>query len=286
MQGIGTIVNVGAILAGTAVGLLFGRFVPERIRKTAMAGVGLSVLGLGLQMALDPRLDPAKLHWAGPLPYHPNPLVIIGGLVLGGVAGELMRLEERLGRLGERLRRLVQRAPVLAPGSAAVQAVPPESSAAALGGGAWGDAAAAATGGASTRRDPGHDLVEGFVTASLLYCVGAMAVLGALQDAAGQPQVLYVKALLDGIASVVLATTLGVGVGLSVLPLALYQGGITLAAGAVAPYLSLPVLATLTSAGGLLIAAIGLDLTGIEKLPIGNLLPGVFVAAALAWFAG
>jgi len=111
-------------------------------------------------------------------------------------------------------------------------------------------------------------------------------VIGAIQDAAGQPQVLFVKALLDGIASIVLATTLGPGVGLSAIPLLLYQGGITLAASSVAPYLTLPVLSTLTSTGGLLIAAIGLDLLGLKRLPVGNLLPGVFVAAALAWLVG
>lgn len=256
MPGVGTMVNVVAVLAGTAAGLLFGRLVPERVRTTAMAAIGLCVIGVGLQMALDPRIDPAKVNWAGPLPYHPNPLVIIGGLVLGGIAGELLQLELRLERLGQRFQALARRLPGLSPGKAA---------------GPDGK---------------GHDLVEGFVTASLLYCVGAMAVIGAIQDGAGQPQVLLIKALLDGIASVVLATTLGAGVALSVVPLAIYQGGISLTASRIAPYLTLPVLATLTSSGGLLIAAIGLDLTGIKRLPIGNLLPGIFVAAVLAWFVG
>ena len=172
--------------------------------------------------------------------------------MLGGIAGELLQLERGLERMGQRLQGLALRLRPAAPSGA----------------------------------DQGHDLVEGFVTASLLYCVGAMAVIGSIQDGAGQPQVLYVKALLDGIASVVLATTLGAGVGLSVLPLFLYQGGITLAAGSVAPYLTLPVLATLTSSGGLLIAAIGLDLLAIKRLPLGNLLPGVFVASVLAYFFG
>jgi uncharacterized membrane protein YqgA involved in biofilm formation len=252
MPGLGTLVNVGAVLLGTVLGLLFGRLIPERVRATAMTAIGLSVLGLGLQMALDPRIDPARLHYAGPVPYHPNPLVVIGGLVLGGIAGELMSLERRLEQMGQRLQGLARRLrPTAPPGASG-----------------------------------GHDLVEGFVTASLLYCVGAMAVIGAIQDGAGDPQVLYVKALLDGIASVVLASTLGAGVGLSALPLGLYQGGITLAASSVAPYLTLPVLATLTSSGGLLIAAIGLDLLAIKRLPLGNLLPGVFVAAALAFFFG
>ena len=111
-------------------------------------------------------------------------------------------------------------------------------------------------------------------------------VIGPIQDAVGQPHVLYVKAMLDGIGSVMLASTLGIGVGLSIIPLVLYQGGITLAAGSIAPYLTLPVLATLTATGGLLIAAIGLDLTGIKRLPIGNMLPGVFVASVLAYFLG
>lgn len=254
MLGIGTVVNSVAILAGTGAGLLFGRLVPARVRGTAMAAIGLAVLGLGLQMALDPRVDASRLPGGGAGPYHPNPLVVIGGLVIGGILGELLQLELRLERFGERLQGLAGRLP------------------------GRGDAGAAGAG--------GHSLVEGFVTASLLYCVGAMAVIGSIQDAAGQPQVLYVKALLDGIASVVLATTLGAGVGLSVLPLALYQGGITVAASQVTGVLTVPVLATLTASGGLLIAAIGLALLEIKRLPIGNLLPGVFVAAALAYFVG
>lgn len=250
MQGIGTLVNVGAIVAGTGVGLLFGRAIPARVRTTAMSAIGLAVLGVGLQMAIDPRVDTTQLAQAATGPFQPNPLVVIGGLVVGAIVGELLQLERRLERFGEWMQSLARRSP--APASREAQ------------------------GG-------GHDLVEGFVTASLLYCVGAMAVIGAIQDAAGQPEVLFVKALLDGVASVVLASTLGLGVGLSVLPLAAYQGGITAAASLVAAYLTVPVLATLTSAGGLLIAAIGLDLTGIKRLPVGNLLPGVFVAAVLAY---
>jgi len=249
MPGIGTFVNAAAIIAGTFLGLLSGRLIPDRIRTTTMTALGLTVFFLGMQMALDPHLDPAKFHYAGPLPYHPNSLVIIGGLVIGSIIGELLELEVRLDRLGQRLQALVA------------------------------DRAGAAGG-------EGHGLVEGFVTATLLYCVGAMAVIGPIQDAAGQPHVLYVKAMLDGIGAVMLASGLGLGVGLSVLPLVLYQGGITLAAGSVTPYLTLPVLATLTATGGLLIAAIGLDLTGIKRLPVGNMLPGVFVASILAYFVG
>jgi uncharacterized protein len=260
MQGFGTLVNVGAIVAGSGVGLLFGRAIPGRVRATAMAAIGLSVVGIGLQMAIDPRVDASKLAGGATGPFHPNPLVVIGGLVVGGIVGELLQLELRLERFGAWMQALARRRR----GAGPAAAMDPM------------DADGAA--------EQGHDLVEGFVTASLLFCVGAMAVIGSIQDAAGQPEVLLVKALLDGVASIVLASTLGPGVALSALPLALYQGGITAGAGSVAGWLTGPVLATLTSAGGLLIGAIGLDLLGVKRLPIGNLLPGVFVAAALAYF--
>lgn len=252
----GTFVNVVAVLAGTGLGLLFGKLIPERVRKIAMIAIGLSVISVGLKMAIVPSVDPTKFHYTGTLPYSPNALIVIGGLVLGGIIGELASIELRLEHFGEWLQSIAARIPAL---------------------------------GAGRPKEPGekgHDLVEGFVTASLLYCVGAMAVIGAIQDAAGDPTTLYIKSLLDGIASIVLATTMGAGVGLSIIPLLVYQGGITLAAGFVTPYLTLPVISTMTATGGLLIAAIGLDLTGIKRLPVGNLLPGVFVAAILAYFFG
>jgi uncharacterized protein len=256
MPGLGTIVNAAAVLAGSALGLVFGHVIPKRIRTTTMYALGLAVLALGLQMALDPRVEHAKIPYAGPLPYHPNLLTVIGGLVVGSIVGELLHLELRLERFGQWLQSLASRAPLLSAGEE-------------------GDA-----------EGQGHGLVEGFVTASLLYCVGAMAVIGSIQDATGQPHVLYVKAMLDGVGAIMLASTLGAGVALSALPILLYQGGITLAAGSVGRYLTLPVLSTLTATGGLLIAAIGFDLTGIKRLPVGNMLPGVFVAAALAYFFG
>lgn len=252
----GTVVNVIAVLVGCGVGLLFGKLIPERVRKIAMTAIGLSVIAVGLQMAIVPTVDASKLHYTGTLPYHPNALIVIGGMVIGGIIGELAGIEKRLESFGEWLQGLASRIPGLAPGKA------------------------------KEPGEKGHDLVEGFVTASLLYCVGAMAVIGAIQDAAGNSTTLYIKSLLDGIASVVLASTMGAGVALSVIPLFIYQGGITLAASFVTQYLTLPVLVTMTAAGGLLIAAIGLDLTGIKRLPVGNLLPGVFVAAILAYFFG
>ena len=252
MPGIGTLVNAAAIVVGASSGLCFGRLIPERIRTTTMYAIGLAVFCMGMQMALDPRVDQTRIPYHGSLPYHPNLLIIIGGMVTGSIIGELLRIEQRMESLGTHLHRLTAR---FMPKGAG--------------------------------QDEGsHSLLEGFMTASLMYCVGAMAVIGPIEDAAGNAHVLYVKALLDGIGSIMLASSLGIGVALSALPLLVYQGAITLAARAVAPCLTLPVLATLTSAGGLLIAAIGLDLTGIRRLPVGNMLPGVFTAAVLAYFLG
>jgi hypothetical protein len=128
---------------------------------------------------------------------------------------------------------------------------------------------------------------EGFVTASLLYCVGAMAIMGALQDGmGGKPTILYAKAALDGVASIALTSTLGIGVIFSVIPLLLYQGCITLAAGQASFILTEPVINEMNAVGGLLIVAIAIDLLGIKRLPVGNLLPAVFVAIGLLWAFG
>lgn len=131
------------------------------------------------------------------------------------------------------------------------------------------------------------NLVHAFVTSSLLYCVGAMAVMGALQDGTGQtPTILYAKSALDGVAAVALTAALGVGVAFSVLPVALYQGGISLLAGWAAKVLTDPVVTEMNAVGGLLIVALSIDLLGLKRLPVGNLLPAIFVAVGLVWAAG
>lgn len=128
----------------------------------------------------------------------------------------------------------------------------------------------------------GSKVAEGFVTATLLYCVGAMAIMGAIQDGlGGHPEILYAKAILDGIASVALASTLGIGVIFSVVPLFAYQGGITLCATATQQILTPPVVQEMSAVGGLLIVAIALDMLGVKRLPVGNLLPAIFLVPPL-----
>ncbi|MDF1541866.1 MAG: DUF554 domain-containing protein [Anaerosomatales bacterium] len=246
MPGLGVIVNVVAVLAGTAVGLLFGRLIAERFRLIAFAGIGLATMVIGASMSLGGLADLS----ASELGAYAS-LVLVGSLVLGSLAGEGLRIEYWLERFGQTLQKLAYRAPVLAPGRA------------------------------DQPGEKGHTLVEGFVTASLLFCVGAMTILGSIQDGLGDPSLLYLKALLDGIASIALATTLGAGVGLSVIPIIIIQGGIAAGAHSVEAFMTPEVINSIQAVGGALIFAIGLDLAGIKRLPVGNMLPAILVGAVL-----
>jgi len=176
-------------------------------------------------------------------------MIVIGSLILGGLIGEGLGIEKRLEDFEKRLEDF---------------------------------------GGQLQKRFSGMGTVsEGFVTASLLYCVGAMAIMGALQDGmGGKPTILYAKAALDGVASIALTSTLGIGVIFSIVPLLLYQGSITLAAGMASSILTEQVVNEMNAVGGLLIIAIAIDLLGIKRLPVGNLLPAVFVAIGLLWAFG
>ncbi|MDW7645754.1 MAG: DUF554 domain-containing protein [Desulfuromonadales bacterium] len=222
----GTLVNVVAVIVGCVIGRSLGHLLSDRVRNTLMCALGLAVLLIGLQLALQSQ----------------QPMIPIGSLILGGLVGELARLEHRLELFGQLLQK---------------------------------------------RFSGSGRIAEGFVTASLLYCVGAMAIMGAIQDGFGEkPSILYAKAALDGIASVALTSTLGIGVVFSIIPLFVYQGGLTLLAGLAKTVLTNPVMTEMNSVGGLLIVAISFDLLGIRRLPVGNMLPSIFVAIALMWTFG
>jgi len=121
-------------------------------------------------------------------------------------------------------------------------------------------------------------VAKGFVTASLVYCVGAMAIVGALESGlSGNHQTLFAKSLLDGIGSILFASTLGIGVLFSALSVFFYQGAITMAASTLKPFLTPGVVAQMSAVGGLLILAIGINLLEIKKLKIGNMLPAIFI---------
>jgi uncharacterized membrane protein YqgA involved in biofilm formation len=245
VPGAGVIVNVIAVLIGTAIGLAFGRVITERFRRIAFAALGLSTFGIGATMVIGGliKADAANSKY--------SVLILVGSLVIGGLVGEAIGVEALLERFGQWLRKMAYRVPFFA---------------------------------ASGEGE--HQMVEGFVAASLLYCVGTMTVIGSLQDGLGMPDLLYLKALLDGIASIALASTLGIGVGFSVIPILLAQGGIALGAHWLQPFLTPAVVREMSTVGGTLILAIGMDLMDVKRLPVGNLMPAVFVAGLLGAFFG
>lgn len=135
---------------------------------------------------------------------------------------------------------------------------------------------------------PGGDaFTQGFVTASLLFCVGAMAVMGSLESGlTGKHTTLLAKSVLDGISSIMLSAGLGPGVAFAALPVFLYQGSITVLAGSLRHFFTEAVLAEMTATGGLLILGISLNILEIKKIKVGNLLPALLYAFVLALFFG
>lgn len=126
---------------------------------------------------------------------------------------------------------------------------------------------------------------KGFVTASLLFCVGSMAIMGSLQSGLNNNHtILYTKAVMDGIFAAVFASTLGIGVALSSLPVLVYQGAITMLASVIAPYLSTAVVTEMTATGGILLIGIGLSILEIRKIKVGNMLPAIFLPIFLMLF--
>ena len=128
---------------------------------------------------------------------------------------------------------------------------------------------------------------RGFVHASLLFCTGAMAITGSLEDGLnGNATILYAKALLDGISSIMFGSVMGVGVMFAAVPVLLYQGLLTLGASAISGVLTEAMVTEMSATGGLMVAAIGLNLLGVVEIRVGNLLPGLLVAVLLAGVLG
>lgn len=231
MRGVGTLVNVAAVVAGCVAGLLAGARLPERIRATILNGVGLLVLGIGLQEFLGTR----------------NAVFPLVSVVLGGVVGEALRIEDRLQGVGERIRRRVG-------GHRATTGTFAE---------AFSTASLTFCVGPLT------------ILGSLQDGLGAGA------------QLLLVKAALDGLISIIYAATLGVGVMASALTVAIVQGALTgVGAFAGRDVLDARMVVELTATGGVMIAGLGLRLLHIKEIRVGSYLPGLVIAPiAVALFA-
>lgn len=221
----GTLVNTAAIVAGSLAGAVIGSRLPDRIKTIVMQALGLSVVLIGLQMALSGT----------------RPLLAIGSLLAGAVTGELMNIERAVANLGERLKKRL--------------------------------------------RSDSSTFVQGFVTASILYCTGAMVIVGSIRDGTvGDPSILYIKSLLDGVASVAFASSLGLGVAFSALSVFVVQGSITLLSSQLTFLQEPAVIEAVTATGGLLILGIGINILEISQIRVGNLVPALLYAILAAMY--
>jgi uncharacterized protein len=255
--GIGTVVNVAAVLVGTVVGALVGHRFEQRTRDVVTDGLGLVTLLIAASSAAavnDHALTRAVGHSA-PM------LIVLGSVVLGGIIGSLIGIERGLegfgGWLQETLTRRARR-----PHAADDCADEVDT----------GDTAVAAR----------LRFIEGFVISSLVFCVGPLTILGSLNDGLGNgADQLYLKSALDGFAAIAFAASFGWGVGASVVSLVVVQGSLTALGVLLGGLLPDAEIAALTAVGGLVLVGVALRLLRLKQLPVGDLLPGLVVAPLL-----
>ena len=238
-RGAGTLLNVTTVLVGSGIGVLLGNRLPQRTREVVTDGLGLVTLLVAALSAVSVR-DRSLAHAVGS---SAPTLIVLGSVLVGGLVGSLLRLEDRLEQLGD----LAQRR---------------------LGG-----------------RQSGPDrerFIEGFVLASLVFCVGPLTILGSLSDGLGHGiDQLALKSTLDGFAAVAFAASLGWGVALSAVTVLVVQGGLTLLGWGLGDVLPAAQIAALTATGGVLLIGVALRLLRVRQIPVADLLPALVVAPVL-----
>lgn len=238
--GLGTVVNIITVLLGTVLGVLVGHRLPLRTRDVVTDGLGLVTLLIAALSAASIT----NATWAAAVGHSAPMLIVLGSLLVGGIIGSLLRIEDRLESFGSWLQaRLHERA-----------------------------------GGREESADR-QRFIEAFVSSSLVFCVGPLTVLGSLNDGLGNgPDQLFLKAALDGFAAIAFAASLGWGVAASGIAILAVQGSLTVLGAALGNVLPEPHLAALTTTGGLMLVGVALRLLRLKQLPVGDLLPALVVA--------
>ena len=234
--GVGSLINVVAILIGSSIGILAGARITKKSQSLITDVLG-SITALGAASALSPLWSPT---FEAALPKSSALLVILASMLIGGIMGSALSLETRLDAFGENLRKRFK----------------------------------------ASQESP---FVEGFVTASLLFVIGPLAILGSVSDGMSQGiDQLILKSSLDFFAAMAFASTLGWGVAASAIPVAIYQGFWTIIGLAAGSVLSQYQIDAMTICGGLMLVGISLRLLDIKRIPVANLLPALVIAPALA----
>ncbi len=225
----GTLLNVATILVGGVIGLIFGARIPDKLKETVIAGMGLFIGVLGLQMFLKTE----------------NSLIVLGALLIGTLLGEWWKIEDGLYSLGRFLEQHFSK----------------------------------------EQEDGTNRFVRGFLTASLLFCVGPIAILGSIQDGlSGDYNLLAVKSVLDGFASIAFASTFGIGVMFSAVIILVYQGGVSLLAGQLNAIVTASMMNELTATGGVILVGLAIsNLLELKKIRVANMLPGLAIAPLIVW---
>ena len=235
MIGMGTIANVGAIVLGACIGMLFKGGLKEHYQQAITKSLGLCTLFLGASGALSGLVRVENGALTGPST--PEILGLVLSMSFGTLLGEWLDFDGRMEQLGAWLKKTF------------------------------------------TRGDDSQ-FIQGFVTASLTVCVGAMAIVGSIQDGlSGDPSVLYTKSILDFFIIMIFASSYGKGTIFSALPVGVFQGSVTLCAGLLAPVFSAAVVANLSFLGSILIFCVGVNLTFGTKFRVANMLPAMLLGA-------
>jgi uncharacterized membrane protein YqgA involved in biofilm formation len=222
---IGTLINVVTIILGSLLGLFLKQFFSDGMEAIIFQALGLGTILIGLKMSL--KLPDGYM------------LICIFSLVLGGVFGELIHLDQVILSLSDGLK--------------------------------------------SVSGSSDSSFSEGLITAFLLFCIGSMTIVGAIEEGLNQKrELLIVKSTLDGFSSIALAATLGIGVLFSIVPLLIFQGGLTLSAGKLKPIFDQTTIDVLSSVGGILIIGISINLLNLGHINLENLLPSLALAVILS----
>ena len=236
MIGLGTILNVVAILVGGIIGLVFSRAISPRYQETLMQAIGVCVIFVGIGGAVEGMMTVTadRLQSGGTM-------MIVISYAVGSLVGEWINLEQRIEQFGSWLK--------------------------------------VKTGNAKEKR-----FVDAFVTASLTVCIGAMAIVGSIQDGlSGDHSTLALKAILDMVIICVMSASMGRGCLFSALPVGILQGTVTLLARAIQPVMTDAALTNLSLTGSILIFCVGVNLLWEKKLKVANMLPSIVVAVLCAF---